>query len=414
MDRPVSQRDQWLKRLRPMAAVLVGVVAILVLGQVARRLMRPSLDRAKLAIARVERGPVTAAIETSGVLVPQRETSVTAPAETRVLRILKKPGAPVARGEAILALDTTELELELETLRQQLALKENARRQERLRFEKRDGELAGEIELAALDLRYLEARLGEQRRLFAKGLSRREALEQASLLYEKKKLEQRRLDQARIDARAAHTASGEGLLLEIALLRKSRARTQARLDRATTGAPVSGVLTWVVEEEGSTIRSGEPLARIADLSHFRCRASLSDFYADRVFIDQTVRVRTGDRDLPGTIARLLPEVKDGVMAFEIAFDQPDDLGLRSNQRVEVFLETGGRDDVRRIKRGPALPGTGTHRVFVIGTDRAEAREVRIGLTGMGFAEVLSGLEVGESVILESPRAFENTQVIYLR
>jgi len=45
--------------------------------------------------------------------------------DSRVVRLLEHPGAPVRRGEAILELDTNQLRLALERLEQQIGLKRN-------------------------------------------------------------------------------------------------------------------------------------------------------------------------------------------------------------------------------------------------------------------------------------------------
>ncbi len=399
MDRPISSAEHRRRRFKWIFGAVLTVLALFGGARLIAMLMRPTLERDDFATTRVERGPVAAAIETAGLLAPEREIALAAPADTRVLRVIRKPGSHVRAGDPILQLDTAALELERETLAQQLAAKENAKRQAALRHEKQTNEDRGKLELIALDLRYMDARHRQQRQLFDQGLTSMEELQQAELQLEKKKVEQRQLEDAQRDGEAAQEAEQQGLDLEIALLRKSMARAEDRLARAAAYAPSDGVVTWVVEAEGSSVRSGEPLARIADLSRFKVSATISDFYAGRINEGQHATIRVGDAKLPGRVIRLLPEVTNGVISFEAIFEHRDDLVLRPNQRVDVYLRTARRDSVLRVRRGPAIPGPGRHDVFVIRGGSAVRTRIEAGVTGPDYAEIISGLAEGDEVIL---------------
>ena len=97
--------------------------------------------------------------------------------------------------------------------------------------------------------------------------------------------------------------------------------------------------------------------------------------------------------------RLLPEVTNGVISFEAIFEHRDDLVLRPNQRVDVYLRTARRDSVLRVRRGPAIPGPGRHDVFVIRGGSAVRTRIEAGVTGPDYAEIISGLAEGDEVIL---------------
>src|SRR5436190_6488529 len=87
--------------------------------------LKPSLARAQVRTARVETGPLEATITASGTVAPEIEQVLSSPVNARVLRILKRPGAVLTKGEPILQLDLNESRLAIEKLNQQIELKQN-------------------------------------------------------------------------------------------------------------------------------------------------------------------------------------------------------------------------------------------------------------------------------------------------
>ncbi len=143
--------------------------------------LRPSVSRARVLTAKVERGPVEAMIEASGTVLPAREKVLSSPIETRVLRILKRPGDPVRRGEALLELDTEATKLDLERLQDRLAQKRNEQLQARLTLERSLDDLRGQIQKAELDEQILDARHERDLRMRTDGLISEDALKESEV-----------------------------------------------------------------------------------------------------------------------------------------------------------------------------------------------------------------------------------------
>lgn len=132
MDRPLeagSVRRQRAKRIFLGALGLLGFVSLV--GAVPR-LIRPTLDRSEIRTAKVETGPVEATLSATGIVVPEFEHVLSSPIDARVLRVLRKPGASLEPGEAILDLDVSESRLAYENLVERVALKGNEEKQKRL------------------------------------------------------------------------------------------------------------------------------------------------------------------------------------------------------------------------------------------------------------------------------------------
>ena len=167
-------------------------------------------------------------------------------------------------------------------------------------------------------------------------------------------------------------------------------------------------------EEGATIRKGDVIARLADLSAFRVDASVSDAYASRLSVGQPVQVRVDDRMLDGQISDVLPTVQNGVITVRVALKDRSNPALRQNLRVEVFIVTGHRERALRVRKGTSTSGEGVQQVFVVRGDRADRVRVRFGIASFDFVEVVEGLAAGDEVIVSDMTDYQHLASIRLR
>ena len=190
------------------------------------------------------------------------------------------------------------------------------------------------------------------------------------------------------------------------MLAKEKALSARQLDLATTKADRGGVLTWVVAEEGASVRKGDVLARIADLTTFRVQATLSDVHAQRVAVGMPARVRLSETaSLDGTVASILPTIKDGVMTLYVALDEKSSPLLRANLRADVFVVTDRRANALRVRRGPFATAAGRQDVFVVRGDKAVRTSVSLGLASFEYVEVAEGLYPDDEVIVSDMREY---------
>jgi HlyD family secretion protein len=414
MDRPLDTaflRSRARRRGVLIAALLSVTTAVFAWGP---GLLRPTLRRSGLRIERVTSGPIEAVINASGVVLPEVEKVLSTPVEARVLRILRRPGTTVEPGDPIVELDLSAATLAVERLDQNLAIKRNQQMQTRLELEARLATLESQRRAKELSAKSLEAMRERRRELRAEGLVSAEDLQQAELTAAQAALELKQTQEDAAHAQLATKAKIEGLDLEIATLRKERTEAARLLSLGTMRADRSGVVTWTVTEEGAAVRSGEPVARVADLSSFRVEATVSDVHAKRLSAGLPATVKIGDDSLPGTVANVLPTIRDGVMTFNVSLqDRASDL-LRSNLRVDVLVATGRREKALTLRRGPAIEGDGPRQLFVVRNGRAVKTPVRIGLLGFDTCEIVEGLSEGDEVVLSDMREYEHLSEVKVR
>jgi HlyD family secretion protein len=410
--------DAGLRRRRVIrrVVVLAGTIGVGAgLLALAAEWLRPSIHRSRSRFAVVQRGDLEATLLASGTVVPASERVLSSPVDARIERILRQPGELLSEGDSILELDTSGARLQLEKLEEQLAQTENDRAQQELELQDTVDDLQSRIETHGLDLEIARYRLEQSRKLDTEGLISEEKLKEAEVEVKKAAIRLARYEEQIASARRTHEARLERLALDAGILRKERDDARRRLDLATTRSPASGVLTWVVEEAGATVGTGDVLARIADLDSFRVEGSVADAYAGRLEVGRPVRIPVDDEALSGNVVAILPTIESGAVRFTVDLDDPSHRALRHNLRVDILVVTGSRRGVLKAPRGPYIQGGGDrHQVFVVRGDRARRVDIRLGLIGHEFYEVVEGLDEGDEVVLSDMRDYLHAREVRLK
>jgi HlyD family secretion protein len=414
LDRPLDPqiRTRRLLKRGAIAAVTLAAAVALFMGAIA--LISPSVSRSSIRTARVEAGSLDATITASGTVVPEVEQALSSPVDARVLRVLKRAGAVLEKGDPILDLDLSESKLAVDRLDQQVALKVNEQARRRLDLEATLGALAGQIEIKKLEMANLNALADRDRKLFTDGLVSAETRRQSELNASRAEVELAQLRASEEIARRSTAMQVEGLDLELTTLRKEEQEARRQLELATTKSDRKGVLTYVVSEEGATVRKGEILARVADLSAFRVDATVSDVHAGRLTAGMPAQIETPGGALPGRVSRVSPAVDNGVMTLSITLDEPSNAALRANQRVDVLLVTDRKERTLKLKKGPFAMGDGATAAFVVRGDAAYKTPIRLGVASFEAFEVLDGLTEGDEVIISDTSNLQHLTRVRIR
>jgi len=414
MDRPLDAafvKQQGRKRL---AAGVTGLSLVMTAFVWGPSLLRPSVARERVRIGKVETGPVEASITASGTVVPEVEEVLASPMEARVLKILRRPGDVLKKGDPIVELDLSESILAVEKLDRDLALKVNKQASTRLDLEAKLNEIEAKREIKRLELEALRSQLARNRTLSAEGLISEETLKLSELAEAKAAVELRQLEADSRTAEKATRTQIAGLDLEMATLRGERGQARRQLELATTKADRDGVLTWALSEEGAAIHKGDVIARLADLRSFRVDATVSDVHARQVVPGMPAAVKVGDDTLEGTVASVSPAVQNGAITLSVALAEKTSPLLRSRMRVDVLVITDRKPRTLRVKRGPFVNGEGTQDVFVVRGDRAVKTPVEIGVVGFDYCEVARGVAEGEEILLSDMRDYAHVRELRLR
>ena len=188
---------------------------------------------------------------------------------------------------------------------------------------------------------------------------------------------------------------------------------EGKLKLADIVASREGVVTWVNKNIGSSIREGDALARIADLSSFKIQGSISDSYLDQLTRGMTAIVRVNENNITGKVTNIQPSVQNGIVVFDIQLDDRNNKLLRPNMKVDVFLITDTRTNVLRVANGPAFKGASPQDIFVVSKNKAERRSVHTGMSNFDYVELKDNVQPGEVVIISDMTAFKHSKEIII-
>jgi HlyD family secretion protein len=409
MDRVISPATQRQRQLRSWLLGFGALVLLLAGSLGLRRALQPSLRRVDLLTAPVETGDVAATLTAAGTVIPGHEAVITSPIQSTIRRVALVVGARVQPGQTILELDKELAASSLAKLDDEQLRNQNKNSQLQLTLERTLTDLQALQQAQELKVSSLQSALRDEQHLLEIGGGTAEAVRQAELNLRVARLEAARLQRQLANQRQANVADRRELGYTVSMQQRSIAELATKLRQADISSQQPGVLTWVNDNLGTTVQAGDALARVADLSRFRVRATISDAYADQLHPGDAVLVRLGPgTDLPGTVASISPAVDKGVVTFYATLQQDHHPALRANLRADVFVVTRAHRGVLRVKNGPFYQGGQEQPVFVLAGGRAVRRVVRFGDSNTDYVQVLSGLRTGEEIIVSDTKTYIDT------
>lgn len=418
MNRPVDIARAPVPRARRPLAALAGVLLALGTGVALRQMQpaAPSVERAAVWLDTVRRGAMVREVFGHGRLVPVDVRWLTARHAAQVERVLVAPGSAVRADTVLLVLHSSEIELEALEAERELsrARAELVQLEEQLRAQG----LAQQSVIATLDSELGEAarraRADEElaRRGFLSALEQEQTLGREQQLARRLQLEQQRLA-------AVTRGSGAQLQAQHAQIERLRSIAQVRrseLDALAVRAGVDGVLAELALEQGQSVASGAPLAKVVRPERLQAEVRIPETQASDLNIGQRAAIDTRNGVVVGHVTRIDPAVQAGTVRVDVAFAGPLPPGARPDLNVEGIIELERLPQVLFVKR-PArgVPGTNASlfRLTADG-DHAERVAVRLGRSSRELIEIEAGLREGDRVILSDLSQWEQVDRIHLR
>lgn len=400
-----------MRRWMRIGGVVVAVVAAII---IVIRIAGSSVDINNITLSKAETGNLQVSVTASGSVVPEYQEIIVSPINTRIVEIYKKAGDTVDEGTPLLRLDLQTAETEY---RKGLDDEQMRRLQlQKLRISQNTQltDMKMRIRVARMALNSKRMQLRNERYLDSIGSGTTDRVRQAELEYNTAQLELEQLGKQYENGVKAAEAEYKVQELDLQMFRKSLAETKRTLDDAKIRSPRHAVLTYINNSIGAQIAQGMQVATVSDLSTFKVECQIADGYSDRMAVGSRVLVRTGKKQLQGTISTLNPQAKNSMMDFTVRLDNPSDKLLRPGLKVEVYVMTAEKPNVLLIKSGPYYQGAGKYKLFVREGDRLVSRDVELGDANYDYVEVRSGIKQGEQVVVSNNEKFKGKNTIRIR
>lgn len=415
MDRQIEKKS-FLRRYAwyiAAAAALAALLLWIVLGTTASTM---TVDASEITISDVTRGKFDDYVRLNGQVLPIQVVQIS-PEEGGIVREkVVEEGTRVRKGDVILRLSNSNLDLQILNAEAELAEKQNLLRNTQVAMQQ--DRLNNRTEQATLDTDCDRKRRAYEQnaRLYKERLISKEVYLQSredyKLARRKQSLISQRLKQ---DSLYRHVQMAQ-MEDNLDNMRKNVLLVRDRKNKLEVRSAIDGELGLLDVELGQNIVAGQNIGQINDLSDFKVQAQIDEHYIDRVRPGLSASFSRDGKTYRLRVRKVYPEVRNGTFRTDFVFVGERPAQMRSGQTFYVELALGKSQQATLIPRGTFFQTTGGNWIFVLDKSgrKAYRRNISIARQNPQYYEVTDGLEPGERVITSGYEAFKDNEVLVIK
>ena len=416
MDRKIERKGWSRKKTYTVVGILA--LALLIGGSIYYTSggSKLNVEAERITISEVKKGTFQEFIPVPGIVLPQTTIYLDAVEGGRVEEKFVEDGAMVKKGQPILRLSNTDLELSLVNqqtsvynLLTQMQIAKNAAQQNTTQKlnQKTDVESAYKEAKRVYDL---NKHLYEQKAI---GLQEfKQAENNYNYQLERMKLTDRILKQDESSnsqqvAQASQSYQGSQNALNV--MRK-------KVGDLVVRAPVDGQLTSLDAEIGQSKNKGERLGQIDIISGYKVRVDIDEHYISRVFIGLMGEASIAGKNYKLKITKVYTQVNSGRFQVDMQFEEAAPEGIRRGQTLQIRLALSDETQALLLNKGGFFQQTGGSWVYKLSSDGQKAFkvDVQLGRQNPDYYEVVSGLQPGDKVVTSSYENYTNMSELVIK
>ena len=375
-----------------------------------------NVEAERITISEVKKGTFQEFIPVPGIVLPQTTIYLDAVEGGRVEEKFVEDGAMVKKGQPILRLSNTDLELSLVNqqtsvynLLTQMQIAKNAAQQNTTQKlnQKTDVESAYKEAKRVYDLnKYLY----EQKAI---GLQEfKQAENNFNYQVERMNLTDKILKQdasSNVQQVSQAAQSYQGSQNALSVMRK-------KVGDLVVRAPVDGQLTSLDAEIGQSKNKGERLGQIDIISGYKVRVDIDEHYISRVFIGLMGEAAIASKNYKLKITKVYTQVNNGRFQVDMQFEDAVPEGIRRGQTLQIRLALSDETQALLLNKGGFFQQTGGSWVYKLSSDGQTAykADVQLGRQNPDYYEVISGLQPGDKVVTSSYENYTNMSELVIK
>jgi len=344
-----------------------------------------------VSIARAEVRAVPRAIQVTGSLAAQEQSTLSAKVAGRLEQLSVDVGSVLRQGELVAQVERRDYELGLQEAEAALA---QARTALGLPLEGDDDRIKLEN---VTSVKQAKAVLDEA----SKNRERVNSLSEAGIASQS---EVDTVEATYTVALARYEAALEearGRMATVAERRAELELARKQLADASVRAPFDGVVQARSAAVGEYVAAGTPIVQLVKTDPLRLRLEVPERECLLVRTGQVVHLSIeGDTNIySGHIARLSPALDEQTRTLRVEADVRRQGPLRPGLFARAQIIVTEEEPALTVPADAIITFAGLEKVVVVQDSKAVERVVATGRRGPGWVEVVSGLEKGEAVVL---------------
>lgn len=416
MDRVIKKKKWTGKRIATIAGIAALVILIGASLYYTSGKSRLNVDAERITISEVRKGAFQEFIPVNGTVMPVTTIYLDAIEGGRVEEKLVEDGAFVKKGQPILRLSNTDLELSLanqetavfDVLTQMQNTKNNAVQNTIQQLNQK-----AEVENALTEAERvykLNKYLYDEKAI---GLQEFKASENNyTFQVNRKKLNDQTLRQDAVSNKqqiGQMGASYSRMQNALALMRR-------KVGDLVVRAPVDGQLTSLDAEIGQSKNKGERLGQIDILSGYKVRVDIDEHYLSRVMVGQEGEATISGKEYRLRVKKVYSQVNNARFQVDMEFIGAAPEGVRRGQTLQIRLALSDETQALLLAKGGFFQQTGGNWVFKLSGDGSKAYkvDVELGRQNPDYYEVISGLQPGDRIVTSSYESYGEMQELVLK
>jgi HlyD family secretion protein len=416
MDRVIEKKRWSTKRILTIAGI-TGIVLLISLSYYyTAGKSRLNVDTERITIATITKGNFKEFIPVNGVVLPLTTIYLDAMEGGRVEEKYVDDGTIMRKGQPILRLSNTDLELGLVTqqtnvynLLTQMQISRNAAQQNTVNKLNQMTDVESQVKEAER-VYNLNKKLYDQKVIGLQEFKQSE--NNYNYLLQKKRLTSQILQQDSVSNNQQLTQarqSYEGSQNALNVMRK-------KVGDLIVRSPVDGQLTSLDAEIGQSKNKGERLGQIDVLSGFKVRVDIDEHYISRIFTGLMGDFTFANQTYLLKIKKVYTQVTNGRFQVDMEFEGKVPEGIRRGQTLQIGLSLSDETQAILLPKGGFYQQTGGNWIFKVSEDGKKAYKVdiQLGRQNPDYYEVFNGLKPGDKVVTSSYENYGNMEELVLK
>jgi HlyD family secretion protein len=417
MDRVIEKKKYTPKKIAAIAGATLVLVVVLYNLLFAEHSSKLNVDSKRITVGTVENGVFQEFIAIDGAVEPLKTFYLDITEGGRVERIYTDDGRMVEKGDTILKLSNTTLQIDFMTRETQLYDLMNERQNSEITMKQDQIRQLNQLAETEYNLALAERAYNRNKMLFAEKVISQEEYDASKDEYEFHK--KRKILGDRSVKQDAKLLDDRLRQLDESIRRMQANINMARntLNNLYVTAPISGQLSTLKAQVGESKGAGENIGQVDDMSGYKVRASIDEHYISRIYPGLEGNFDFNGQNYKLKVAKVFPEVQGGTFQVDLEFaEDTTPQGIRRGQTLQIRLNLNDGGKAVLLPRGGFYQSTGGSWIFVVDKsgDHATKRPIKLGRQNPKHYEVLDGLKPGEKVVLSSYESYGNIDRLELK
>ncbi|GJM28949.1 MAG: ABC transporter permease [Cyclobacteriaceae bacterium] len=417
MDRQLKKKTWTTKKVLAWGGGAVLTLLILYSLIFADHRSKLNVELEKITVYEVEQGDFQEWIPETGIVQPIETYYLDAIEGGIVQELNMETGTMVKKGDALITLTNSSLQLEVLNREAQLYEQINNLRTSRLLLDQNTQNLEKELAEVDYQLQLATPEYKRQKELYEEQVISRKEYEEAKERFDYN-------SKRRVIVADAYKQELQLKSVQLKQLNDSEARMWKSLEAVSMilnnlviKAPKDGQYASEQMEIGESVQQGERLGQIDIVNDFKLRVAIDELYLPRISVGQVASYESQAGEIYKLeITKVYPSITNGNFEVDMEFLDQTPEGIKRGQSLRIRVELGNPGQALLLATGGFFQSTGGNWVFIVDESGSQAtkRDIKLGRKNSLHYEVLEGLKPGDNVITSSYDNFGDNEILVLK